>query len=176
MPANTAAAQAAAACDPVKLGRMYRWVTRLLVQKPQQSEPNCFVERLVQHMGIGDNEQARAVCMRAMRLLEAAKDTLLSVGRRPDALAAAAVCLAVNAARCADGQPAISLPAAARAAGVSVKTIRRRYGELSRLLCVLGARLPWVRGCGQRASVCGRAPAGPAPGCRLPLTVVRLRC
>lgn len=127
-------------CDVFTLGRVYTRIKTALGVALVDLDPALYIQRAVHALELASDEEIREVSSFSVRLINVAKRDWMVSGRRPTAIAAAALMLAVKL----KSQKKKSVKEVADSLNVAVHTVRRRYKELTDLLVDLGKKhLPW---------------------------------
>jgi transcription factor IIIB subunit 2 len=132
-------------CNVFKLGEYYRDVLNTLQITINEIDPALFIERalnkLMEYAHEDNNPIDRtAIVNQAIRLVNIAKREWLTVGRKPTAIAAASLLIALQTSSL---QKYASIETLASTLQTSVRTIRDRQKELNEILIAIGKQLPW---------------------------------
>jgi transcription initiation factor TFIIIB Brf1 subunit/transcription initiation factor TFIIB len=127
-------------CDVFALGRVYCRVVQRNKISLEEIDPVLFIDRACSHLAsqteLGDS--LRMIKMQAVRLVNVAKGDWLVTGRRPSAVAAAAIGLAMESYNL---KP--NLKVLGESLHIAEPTIRLRAKELKEAMVQFGKSLPW---------------------------------
>ena len=127
-------------CNVFTLGRVYTRIKTALCLSLTDLDPALYIQRAVHGLNLSSEEELREVSSFAVRVINVAKRDWMVSGRRPTAIAAAALMLSLRL----KSKTKRSFKEVAESLNVAEHTVRRRYREMRDLLVELGTKhLPW---------------------------------